>query len=104
MVALDECFDLAQSGAKIRLENTRPPRAATLLWEQLRELTRTDDTYTAARTITATSRGVRSAPAETLRMGTCAPRRPIPPALEAAFQAAGQSCAACHTAHRNKMK
>ncbi len=101
MVALDECFDLLKAAQKSGWK-TPPAEAATLLWEQLRELTRTDDT--ARRPADYREHLAESErAAETLR-GHLRATPPDPAALDAAFQAAGQSCAACHKDFRNEKK
>jgi len=101
MVALDECFDLLKAAQKSGWKAT-PANAATLLWEQLRELARTDDTARRPadyRTHLADSE--RSA--EALRRHLRA-TPPDPAALDAAFRAAGQSCVACHKSFRNEKR
>ncbi len=101
MVALDECFDLLKAAQKSGWKAT-PANAATLLLEQLRELARTDDTTRRSadyRTHLADSERAAEALARHLR---AAP--PDPAALDAAFRAAGQSCAACHKTFRNEKR
>lgn len=101
MVALDDHFDLLQAAQKAGWK-TAPADAATLLWEQLRELARTDDTARRPadyRTHLADSERA----AETLRRHLRA-TPPDPAALDAAFKTASQSCAACHKAFRNGKK
>jgi protein tyrosine phosphatase (PTP) superfamily phosphohydrolase (DUF442 family)/cytochrome c556 len=101
MVALDECFDLLKAAQKSGWKAT-PANAATLLWEQLRELARADDTARRPsdyRTHLADSERA----AELLRRHLRA-TPPDPAALDAAFKTAGQSCAACHKAFRNAKK
>ena len=101
MVVLDECFDLLKAGQKSGWK-TAPANAATLLWEQLRELARTADTARRPadyRTHLADSERA----AEALRRHLRA-TPPDPAALDAAFKTAGQSCAACHKAFRNEKK
>jgi len=101
MVALDECFDLLKAAQKSGWKAT-PADAATLLWEQLRELARTDDTARRPadyRTHLADSERA----AELLRRHLRA-TPPDPAALDAAFKTAAQSCATCHKAFRNAKK
>ncbi len=101
MVALDECFDLLKAAQKAGWK-AAPADAATLLWEQLRELARTDDTARRPadyRTHLADSERA----AELLRRHLRA-TPPDPAALDAAFKTAAQSCAACHKAFRNAKK
>ena len=101
MVALDECFDLLKAAQNSGWKAT-PANAATLLWEHLRELARTDDTARRPadyRTHLADSERA----AEALRRHLRA-TPPDPAALDAAFKTAAQSCAACHKAFRNAKK
>ena len=99
MVALDECFDLLQAAQESGWK-TVPADAATMLWEQLRELARTDDTARRPADYRTHLDDTEHA-AETLRLRLRATPHD-PAALEAAFRAASQSCTACHNGYRNK--
>ena len=103
MVAIDERFDLLKAIQKAGWKTSpdkSPAHEATLLWEQLRELARTEDTARRPGDYRAQLAASEKA-AEALRaaLRSAAPDRP---ALDAAFKKAGQSCTACHKAHRNK--
>lgn len=101
MVALDERFDALAAAQKAGWKSP-PAEAATLLWEQLRELARTDDT---ARRPDLYRRHL--ADAEQATEALRAALRANPPALaalDAAFRQTAASCTACHKAHRNERK
>jgi cytochrome c556/protein tyrosine phosphatase (PTP) superfamily phosphohydrolase (DUF442 family) len=106
MVAVDERFDALKAAQKAGWKT--PPdqpdltlaHEATLLWEQLRELARSEDT--AKRTDDYRARladGVKAADALRAHLRSPAPDHA---ALEAAFKQTAQSCAACHKAFRNE--
>jgi cytochrome c556 len=101
MVALDECFDLLKAAQKAGWK-AAPADAATLLWEQFRELARNDDTARRPADYRTHLADAERA-AELLRRHLRA-TPPDPAALDAAFRAAGQSCVACHKAFRNEKK
>lgn len=101
MVALDECFDLLKAAQKAGWK-AAPADAATLLWEQFRELARNDDTARRPADYRTHLADAERA-AELLRRHLRA-TPPDPAALDAAFKTAGQSCAACHKAFRNEKK
>ena len=106
MVEIDEHMDLLKTQQRIGWRsvpenpNTSPAHQATLLWERLRELARTEDTAKRPedfRKLLAESERA----AGTLR----ATLRTYPtdsPQLDRALKQATQSCAACHKAYRNE--
>jgi len=105
MVAIDALFDsllaMGKAGWKTPPGHAAlsPAHEATLLWEHLRELARTDDTAKRPddyRTKLADSERA----ADTLRTAL---RTPVPDraAIDAAFHQSSQSCAACHKTFRN---
>ena len=104
MVAIDEHFDALKAAQKtgwreVPGQPNATTAAALLLWEQLRELTRTDDTAKRSddyRTQLATSEQA----ANDLRQLLRAPNDDAA-ARDAAFQRVTKSCAACHKDHRN---
>lgn len=103
MVALDERFDALKAAQKAGWK-MRPAEAATLVWEQLRELVRSDDTVNRPeeyRTKLATAVSATSSLCAAFNINS--PATDLP-ALDAAFQKVSQSCTACHTAFRNKRK
>jgi protein tyrosine phosphatase (PTP) superfamily phosphohydrolase (DUF442 family) len=108
MVAIDERFDALKSaqasGWKTPSDkiDASPAHQATLLWEQLRELARTDDTAKrpddfrklladSERAATALRDSLRTSPAESA-------------ARDRALKQTTQSCAACHKTYRNEKK
>ena len=106
MVAIDERFDALKS-AQAAGWKTPPDKAdaapahhATLLWEQLRELARTDDALKQCddfRKLLANSERTAAALRDTLRTSPADAAR-----LDAALKQTTQSCAACHKAYRNE--
>jgi len=105
MVALDDHLDLLKNqqraGWRSLPENPGAPPAhqATLLWEQLRELARTDDTARRPddfRKLLADSENAATALRDTLRTSPADNA-----ALDRALRQTTQSCAACHKAYRN---
>jgi protein tyrosine phosphatase (PTP) superfamily phosphohydrolase (DUF442 family) len=106
MVALDEHLDLLKkqqrAGWKSPPENPDmlPAHQATLLWEQLRELARTEDTAKRPadfRKLLTGSERATGALRETLRASpTDGPR------LDRELKQTTESCAACHKAYRNE--
>ena len=99
MVSMDEHFDLLKAAQKSGWKEP-PLDAATLLWEQLRELARADDTAQRPEDYRQKLNEAEQA-ADTLRASL---RAPDPIALDAAFQRTAQTCATCHKAHRNEKK
>ena len=103
MVAIDERFDalkgLQKSGWKAS-EGATAAATATLLWEQIRELSRTDDTAKRSKDYRAKMADCELA-ADALRTGLNSPT-PDLAAVETAFKQVGQTCSACHKAFRNK--
>ena len=108
MVAIDERFDalkaVQNTGWKTPPDqpDLAPAHEATILWEHLRELTRTDDTARRPDDYRAKLADAEKA-ADTLRtlLGSPAPDRT---ALDAAFKRTAQDCAACHKTFRNGEK
>lgn len=106
MVAIDERFDALKS-AQAAGWKTPPDKAgavpaqhATLLWEQLRELARTDDALKQCddfRKLLADSEHAADALREALRISPADAAK-----LDTALKQTTQSCAACHTAYRNE--
>lgn len=99
MVALDERYDALKTAQK---SGWKTPAAtdATLLWEHLRELARTEDTAARPADYRTTlaeneiaAKGLRNA-LQATPLDTAA--------ADVAFKAIGQSCITCHKAHRNK--
>ena len=108
MVAIDELFDALKSaqatGWKIPADkaDAAPAHHATLLWEQLRELARTDDMAQRPddfRKLLAGSAHAAAALRETLRTFPADTAK-----LDAALKQTTQSCAACHKLYRNEKK
>ena len=106
MVAMDERSDALKSaqaaGWKTPPDKTdaAPAHHATLLWEQLRELARTEDTAKRPedfRKLLADSERAAAALRDTLRTSPADAAK-----LDAALKQTTQSCAACHQAHRNE--
>lgn len=99
MVSMDEQLDVLKA-AQNSGWNPPPAAPATLLWEHLRELARTDDTAKRTdeyRAKLSDAEHAASAFAGALREPERARR-----ALDAAFTKTTESCAACHKAHRNE--
>lgn len=105
MVAIDAHLDHLKLSQKAGWKtppghaDISPTHEATMLWEQFREIARTDDaanrtedyriTLTAAEHATDSLRKLLREPTDAV-------------AIDAAFQSAGQSCAGCHRKYRNK--
>lgn len=99
MVKLDDRFDLLKAAQKAGRKADAASHA-TLLWEHLRELARTEDT--AKRPADYRAKLTESTQAaDALR---AALRASSPTAADAAMKQMGESCAACHKAHRNERK
>ena len=106
MVAMDEHLDLLKTQQRVGWRSlpenpdTLPARQATLLWEQLREFARAEDTAKRPekfRRLLADSEHAAAALRETLR---AFPADAVK--LDAALKQTTQSCAACHKAYRNE--
>lgn len=105
MVAIDAHFDhlklARQAGWKTPPghADVSPPHEATMLWEQFKEMARTEDTATRSddyRALLAEAEQLADSLRKLLRGPTDLP------AIEAAFKQAGQNCAACHKQYRNE--
>ncbi len=108
MVAIDERFDALKSAQTAGWKtppgeaDATPAHQATLLWEQLRELTRTEDTAKRPgdfRKLLADSEHTAAALRDTLRTS---PDDAVN--LNAALKQTTQSCTACHKVYRNEKK
>lgn len=108
MVAMDEQLDhlkaQQRAGWNAVSENPerQPSHVAAQLWEQLRELARTEDTATRPndfRKLLADSERATAALRETLSASLSDNAR-----LDRALKQTTQSCAACHKAYRNEKK
>lgn len=108
MVALDEHLDLLKTQQRVGWRSvpenpdTLPTHQATLLWEQLRELARTEDTAKRPedfRKLLADSERAAAALREALRTAPAEGTR-----LDQALEQATQGCTACHKAFRNERK
>lgn len=106
MVAMDELLDLLKTqqhiGSRSALENPDAlrPQRATLLWEQLRELARTEDTAKRPedfRKLLGDSERAAAGLRAALRTSPGDARQ-----LDAALKQTTQSCTACHKAYRNE--
>ena len=98
MVAIDEQFDALKAAQKTAWK-VRPAEAATLLWEQIRELARNDDTINRPEAYRSKLAEAETA-AAALRTSLIAPT-PDSRAFDEALQKTTQSCTACHKAFRN---
>lgn len=106
MVALDERLDLIESQQRLGWRSspgnpdTLPAHQATLLWEQLREFARAEDTSKRTdefRKLLADSEHAASTLRETLRASP-----PDGAKVDRALKQMTESCAACHKAYRNE--
>ena len=108
MVAIDERFDAVKAAQKAGWKtpadqpDLAPAHEATLLWEHLRELARTEETAKRPADYRAKLADAEAA-ADAVRKGLRRTDRDFA-ALDTAFKKTQQSCTDCHTAHRNKMK
>jgi protein tyrosine phosphatase (PTP) superfamily phosphohydrolase (DUF442 family) len=108
MVALDERFDLLKTAQQAGWKTPpgaaahSPAHEATLLWEQLRELARTEETAQRSADYRTRLTDAEQA-ANALRTALRGPSFEAS-TLDAAFQRADQSCADCHKTHRNEKK
>ncbi len=99
MVEIDDRFDALKAGQKAGWK-ADATHEATLLWEHLRELARTEDT--AKRPADYRAKLTESTQAaDALRTAL---RTPSPTAADAAMQQVSENCAACHRGHRNEKK
>lgn len=101
MVSLDEHFELLKTAQKSGWK-TPPAEAATLLWEQLREIARAENTAKRPDDYRQNLTDSEQA-AEALRTSLRAPS-PDSVALDNALKNVGQTCTACHKAYRNEKK
>jgi cytochrome c556 len=108
MVAIDERFDALKSAQTAGWKtpeaeaDTAPAHQATLLWEQLRELTRTEETAKRPddfRKLLTDSEHAAAALRDTLRTSPGDTAK-----LDPALKQTTQSCTACHKAYRNEKK
>ena len=105
MVAIDEHFEHLKLAQKAGWKtppghaDIAPPHEATLLWEQFKEMARTEDTARQSDDYRAKLIEAEKI-ADSLRKLLREPIDLI--AIEAAFKKAGQSCAACHKKYRNQ--
>lgn len=105
MVAIDAHFDHLKLAQKAGWKSPpghadiSPPHEATMLWEQFREMARTEDTSKRNDDYRAKLAEAEQL-ADSLRKSL---REPTDlPAIEAVFKRAGQNCAACHKKYRNE--
>ena len=108
MVAIDEQFDhlkaIEKTGWKAPPSGAdlSPAHEATLLWEQLRELARTDDTAKRPEDYRTKLAGAeRAAAALRIALGAAPPDLT---AASAALKESSQQCGSCHKAFRNEKK
>ncbi|MFO1512962.1 MAG: hypothetical protein U1F83_08650 [Verrucomicrobiota bacterium] len=105
MVLIDEHFSRLKQTQKAGWKtppgqaDITPEHEALLLWEQLREIARTDDTAQRPRDY-RTKLSVAEKATESLRLALKAPD--APETIEAVFAKIGPSCAACHKQYRNQ--
>ena len=98
MVHLDERHEVLEAAQKSGWKSA-PASDATLLWEHLRELARTEDTAGRSADYRAKLSDSEKA-ASALRTALQAPA-PDAVVADVALKALTQTCAACHKAHRN---
>ena len=105
MVAIDEEFDRLKAAQKAgwsiipNQPDLTPAHTATILWEHLRELARTDDTAKRPDDYRAKlAAAVKSTDEFRSLLGD---GKSEAAARDAAFQALGRTCAACHKQYRN---
>jgi protein tyrosine phosphatase (PTP) superfamily phosphohydrolase (DUF442 family) len=105
MVAIDEHLSrlklIQKAGWKTPLDHAdlTPEHEALMLWEQLREIARTEDSAKRPQDYRSKLLASEKA-AESLRLALKAPEPPA--AIEAAFAKVGASCTACHKQYRNQ--
>ena len=105
MVAIDEHFSWLKQAQKAGWKtppgpaDISPPHEATMLWEQFKEIARTEDT---AKRPADYRQKLNEAERATdgLRVRLAQPADA--PALDTAFKQSTQTCAACHKSYRNK--
>lgn len=98
MVEIDERNDALKAAQKSGWK-TPATDDATLLWEHLRELARTEDT--AARPPDYRTKLTENEKAAAALRAALSSTPPDLTAADTAFKTVSQSCAACHKAHRN---
>lgn len=104
MVVIDEHFSRLKLTQKAGWKtppghaDITPEHEALQLWEQLREIARTDDTAKRPQDY-RTKLSASEKAAESLRLALKSPDAPV--AIEAAFAKVGPSCSACHKQYRN---
>jgi hypothetical protein len=105
MVAIDAHFDALKLSQKAGWKtppghaDISPAHEATLLWEQLRELNRLDDTM--KRPADYRTELAKAEPAaEALRKLLHEPATPA--TIDSAFKSVSQSCVTCHKKYRNE--
>ncbi len=104
MVLIDEHFSRLKQTQKAGWKTApgqadiTPEHEALMLWEQLREIARTDDAAQRPQDY-RTKLSVSEKAAESLRLALKAPDAPA--TIEAAFAKIGPSCSACHKQYRN---
>jgi protein tyrosine phosphatase (PTP) superfamily phosphohydrolase (DUF442 family) len=105
MVAIDEHFAWLKQSQKASWKtppghaDISPPHEATLLWEQLRELARTDDAKQRPEDYRVKlNDGERATDSLRNLLKDAADNA----AIDAQFKVVTQSCSACHKAHRNQ--
>ena len=105
MVAIDAHFDLLQESQKAGWKtppgqaDISPPHEATMLWEQFKEIARTEDTTKRCDDYHARLTEAEQI-ADSLRKLFREPVDGV--AIDAAFKRAGQACLACHKKYRNE--
>lgn len=105
MVVIDEHFSRLKLTQKAGWKtppghsDITPEHEALQLWEQLREIARTDDTAKRPQDY-RTKLSASEKAAESLRLALKSPDAPV--AIEAAFAKVGPSCSACHKQYRNQ--
>lgn len=105
MVAIDEHFSrlklIQKAGWKTPPDHAdiTPDHETLMLWEQLREIARTEDSAKRSKDYQTKLTDAEKA-AESLRASLKAPEAKA--AIEAAFAKVGPSCAACHKQYRNQ--
>ena len=111
MVTVDQLFDRLKQAQKVgwkpppKHPDMVPANEATLLWEQLRELLRHEDTRQRPgdyRTKLSESAQAADEFRKQVRNAGADPGRISSDALESAFQRLGQTCIACHRQYRDE--
>ena len=105
MVVIDAHFEHLKESQKAGWKtppghaDISPPHEATLLWEQFKEMARTEDTAKRSDDYRAKLADAEKS-TDTLRLAFKATANIT--ALDATFKQAGQSCTACHKKYRNE--